>query len=109
MSCADSNGQITMSREETTNWFGSYTMRSANGGRIAVVCRCPACLEVVEVLLLMAASSRGVDGSWKNGMREEYGEIGIDREKEKEEKCKKKKNLNSPFNLTYIPAKSFRK
>ena len=72
MSCADSNGQITMSREETTNWFGSYTMRSANGGRIAVVCRCPACLEVVEVLLLMAASSRGVDGSWKNGMREEY-------------------------------------
>lgn len=80
-----------------------------SGGRIAVICRCPACLEAVEVLLLTAASSRGVDGSWKNGMREEYGEIGIDREKEKEEKCKKKKNLNSPFNLTYIPAKSFRK
>lgn len=27
LSCSDSNGQITMSREETTNWFGSYTMR----------------------------------------------------------------------------------
>jgi len=43
-----------------------------SGGRIAVICRCPACLEAVEVLLLTAASSRGVDGSWKNGMREEY-------------------------------------
>ena len=37
-----------------------------------MVCRYPACLEAVEVLLLTAASSRGVDGSWKNGMREEY-------------------------------------
>ncbi|KAJ9132733.1 hypothetical protein P3X46_033570 [Hevea brasiliensis] len=27
MACADSNGQITMSREETTNWFGNYAMR----------------------------------------------------------------------------------
>lgn len=27
MTCADSNGQISMSREETTNWFGSYAMR----------------------------------------------------------------------------------
>ncbi|XP_027353911.1 uncharacterized protein LOC113864426 [Abrus precatorius] len=27
LSCADSNGKIIMSREETTNWFGSYTMR----------------------------------------------------------------------------------
>lgn len=27
MTCADSNGQITMSREETTNWFGNYAMR----------------------------------------------------------------------------------
>lgn len=27
LSCSDSNGEITMSREETTNWFGSYTMR----------------------------------------------------------------------------------
>ena len=27
LSCSDSNGQVTMSREETTNWFGSYTMR----------------------------------------------------------------------------------
>ncbi|GAU33627.1 hypothetical protein TSUD_310350 [Trifolium subterraneum] len=27
LSCSDSNDQITMSREETTNWFGSYTMR----------------------------------------------------------------------------------
>ncbi|XP_065867549.1 uncharacterized protein [Euphorbia lathyris] len=27
MACADSNGQITMSKEETTNWFGNYAMR----------------------------------------------------------------------------------
>lgn len=27
VSCADSNGQIMMSREETTNWLGSYAMR----------------------------------------------------------------------------------
>lgn len=27
MACADSNGQITMSREETTNWLGNYAMR----------------------------------------------------------------------------------
>ena len=27
MACANSNGQITMRREETTNWFGSYAMR----------------------------------------------------------------------------------
>ena len=27
MACADGNGQITMWREETTNWFGNYAMR----------------------------------------------------------------------------------
>lgn len=27
VTCADSNGQILMSREGTTNWFGSYAMR----------------------------------------------------------------------------------
>ncbi|CBI37912.3 hypothetical protein VitviT2T_003086 [Vitis vinifera] len=27
MACANSNGQITMWREETTNWFGTYAMR----------------------------------------------------------------------------------
>ncbi|KAF3965084.1 hypothetical protein ACB098_07G139600 [Castanea mollissima] len=27
VACANSNGQVTMSREETTNWFGSYAMR----------------------------------------------------------------------------------
>jgi len=37
-----------------------------------MVCQCSACLEAVEVLLLTTMSSRGVDGSWKNGMREEY-------------------------------------
>lgn len=26
MTCADASGQITMSREETTNWFGNYVM-----------------------------------------------------------------------------------
>ncbi|KAG6779624.1 hypothetical protein POTOM_016017 [Populus tomentosa] len=27
MTCADASGQITMSREETTNWFGNYVMK----------------------------------------------------------------------------------
>lgn len=27
MACANSNGQITMRREETTNWFGTFAMR----------------------------------------------------------------------------------
>lgn len=27
VNCADRNGQITMSREETTNWFGNYAMK----------------------------------------------------------------------------------
>lgn len=27
MTCEDSNGQITTSREETTDWFGKYAMR----------------------------------------------------------------------------------
>ncbi|KAF7841152.1 pollen Ole e I family allergen [Senna tora] len=27
MTCADSNGQVMMSREEKTNWFGGYSMR----------------------------------------------------------------------------------
>lgn len=27
MACANTNGQITMWREETTNWFGTYAMR----------------------------------------------------------------------------------
>ncbi|EEF34102.1 conserved hypothetical protein [Ricinus communis] len=27
VACADSNGQITMSREETTNWLGNYAMK----------------------------------------------------------------------------------
>ena len=26
VACSDSNGQITMSREETTNWFGNYAI-----------------------------------------------------------------------------------
>lgn len=27
MACADRNGQITVSREETTNWFGNFAMK----------------------------------------------------------------------------------
>ncbi|BFG42275.1 hypothetical protein CerSpe_285490 [Prunus speciosa] len=27
VACSDSNGQITMSREETTNWFGNYAVK----------------------------------------------------------------------------------
>nr|XP_023906363.1 uncharacterized protein LOC112018092 [Quercus suber]POF18705.1 hypothetical protein CFP56_24933 [Quercus suber] len=27
VACANSNGQVTMSREETTNWFGTYVMK----------------------------------------------------------------------------------
>ncbi|KAJ7969019.1 Pollen Ole e 1 allergen/extensin [Quillaja saponaria] len=27
VSCANSNGEIIMSREKTTNWFGNYAMR----------------------------------------------------------------------------------
>uniref|UniRef100_A0A803QT17 Uncharacterized protein n=1 Tax=Cannabis sativa TaxID=3483 RepID=A0A803QT17_CANSA len=27
VTCTDSNGQITMSREETTNWFGNYAVK----------------------------------------------------------------------------------
>ena len=27
VACANSNGQVTMSREETTNWFGNYVMK----------------------------------------------------------------------------------
>lgn len=27
VACTDSNGQVTMSREETTNWFGNYAVK----------------------------------------------------------------------------------
>ncbi|XP_050363447.1 probable amidase At4g34880 [Argentina anserina] len=27
VACSDSNGQVTMSREQTTNWFGNYAVR----------------------------------------------------------------------------------